>query len=130
MAVRTARTDDLVGVLNVLDGADLTTDHDRVQAAIERGNVFVAVRDEGRDDSPVVGALVLDSDEIGNVAVRRRRRDQGIGTALVERAMRERDRLVAEFDASVRPFYESLGFDVTAEGDGRCRGVWQAGEGR
>ncbi|CCQ33864.1 GNAT family N-acetyltransferase [Halorhabdus tiamatea] len=130
MAIRRARATDLVDVLNVLDGADLATDHDRVQTAIERGDVFVAVPDEGQDDSPVVGALVLDGDEIANIAVRRRRRDLGIGTALVERAMRDRDRLVAEFDAGVEPFYESLGFDVKREDDARYRGVWLSSDSR
>lgn len=130
MAIRRARADDLVDVLNVLDGADLATDHDRVQAAIERGDAFVAVPDEDREESPVVGTLVLDGDEIVNVAVRRRRRDQGVGSALVERAMRECDRLVVEFDAGMEPFYESLDFYVTGEDDGRYRGVWQSGDSR
>ena len=129
MAIRTAQDGDLVSVLNVLDGADLATDHDQVQTAIERGDVFVAVPDEDQDGSPVVGAVVLDGEEIVNVAVRRRRRDQGIGSVLVERAMQERDRLVAQFDTDVRPFYESLGFDIAAAGDGRCRGVWRLGDG-
>lgn len=128
MAIRTARSGDLVDVLNVLDGADLATDHERVRTAIKRGDVFVAVPDER--GTPVVGTLVFDGDEIANVAVRRRRRDQGIGSDLVERAKRERDRLVAEFDADVRPFYESLDFDVTRENEGRYRGVWLSDDGR
>jgi GNAT superfamily N-acetyltransferase len=128
MAIRRARAGELVDVLNVLDGADLATDYDRLEAGLERGDVFVAVPDGRGDDSPVVGALVLDGDEIANVAVRRRRRDQGIGSELVERASRERDRLLAEFDAGVEPFYESLGFDVTRGDDGRYRGVWPAGD--
>jgi GNAT superfamily N-acetyltransferase len=41
---------------------------------------------------------VLDGEEILAVAVRRRRRGQGIGSALVEAALEDRDELVAGFD--------------------------------
>ena len=45
----------------------------------------------------------------------------GRGTTLVAAAAR-RERLTAGFDSGIRPFYESLGFDVERS-DGRCRGV-------
>ncbi|MEF8852990.1 MAG: GNAT family N-acetyltransferase [Haloarculaceae archaeon] len=137
VAVRVAKPDELASVLGVLDAAALATDADRVRAGIDRGDVLVAVPDEGRpDDSAaagtaagtVLGALVLDSEEVANVAVRRRRRGQGIGTALVAAAATRRDRLVAECDAAVRPFYESLGFDVEAVDSGRVRGVLDPAE--
>jgi len=75
-------------------------------------------------DGTVLGALVLDGDRIDAVAVRRNRRGQGIGTALVEAAAARRERLVAEFDAGVRPFYECLGFAVESRTKtDRFRGV-------
>lgn len=111
--VREARADERPAVMNVLDGAMLETDR------IGESTRLVAV-EEGR----VLGALVLDGDRIDAVAVRRSRRGQGIGTALVETAATRRERLVAEFREEVRPFYESLGFEVEAANeDGRLRGV-------
>jgi len=80
------------------------------------------------DLSAVLGALVLEGREITGVAVRRRRRDQGIGRRLVEAAAARRGTLVAEFDAAVRPFYEALGFVVESVGDGRFRGRLDASE--
>jgi GNAT superfamily N-acetyltransferase len=118
--VREATVPELPDALNVLDGGGLATDAGRLRGAIDRGNLLVAVADGER----VVGALALDGDRITAVAVRRRRRDQGIGTALVEAAADRRRRLVAEFDARVRPFWDSLGFDVApAEEADRYRGV-------
>jgi GNAT superfamily N-acetyltransferase len=125
--VREATPDELAAVLGVLDGAALETDADRVRDRLDAGDVLVAASDSsGVDDAAetLVGALVLDGEEVANVAVRRRRRGQGIGTALVEAAAARRDRLVAEFDSDVSPFYESLGFDVEAVDDtDRRRGV-------
>ena len=63
-------------------------------------------------EARVVGTLVLDGDHVDAVAVRRARRGRGIGTALVEAAVDRRGRLTADFDSCVRPFYESLGFEV------------------
>jgi len=132
IVVYEARPTDLASVLGVLDAAALETDADRIRARIDRGAVLVVVRDErdgsgrskttdpGRSstdhseqsDRPVLGALVLVGDEIDAVAVRRRRRSQGIGRALIAAAADRRERLIAEFDAGVRPFYEKLGFAV------------------
>jgi len=120
MFVREASLDERPGVLNILDGAMLAIDG--VEERIAAGSVFVAVSGDG--DERLLGALVLDEAHIDAVAVRRRRRGQGIGTALVERAAERRDRLTAAFDADVRPFYERLGFEIEpAAKDGRFRGV-------
>lgn len=81
-----------------------------------RSSVLVAT-----DDHRVLGALVLSGPEIEAIAVRPGRRGQGIGTALVETAGRRRPRLTAGFDPGVRPFYATLGFEITCT-DGRCRG--------
>lgn len=121
--VRPARPDELPAVMGVLDGAALAVEAKAVRGAIPEGAVLVAVADDR-----VLGACVLDDREIAAIAVRRARRDQGIGTALVETAAERHvaggdDRLVAEFDAGVRPFYESLGFAIEpADEPGRYRG--------
>lgn len=122
MRVRAATQADRAAVANVLDGAALETDPDLLARTLERGETFVAVA--GEDAERVLGALVLDGDRIVSVAVRRRRRGQGIGTALVERALAARGRLVASFDEGLRPFYEKLDFQIEpVEGDeSRYRG--------
>lgn len=130
--VHEATSGDLVAVLGVLDAGGLATDADSVRASVDRGDVLVAVPDRGATGSDrgpvVVGALVLDGPEITNVAVRPGRRGRGVGTALVEAAARRRRFLVAEFDAGVRPFYESLGFAVEPLAAGRCRGLLDPGD--
>jgi GNAT superfamily N-acetyltransferase len=110
--VREVRPGERDAALNVLDAAILETDR------ADEGTLLVAV-DEGR----VVGALVLVGNRIDAVAVRRRRRGQGVGSALVEAAAEHRERLVAAFDDGVRPFYESLGFTISEASPGRLRGV-------
>ncbi|WP_424002066.1 GNAT family N-acetyltransferase [Haloarcula salina] len=131
MRVREATEDDLPAVMNVLDGAALEIDVATVRAGIAGDGTLVAVSggfegDAATETDRVLGALVLDGDRVAAVAVRRRRRGQGIGTALVEAALDRRDRLIADFDADVHPFYDRLGFDVAplaADGDrfrGRC----------
>nr|WP_254714719.1 GNAT family N-acetyltransferase [Natranaeroarchaeum aerophilus] len=104
----------------MLDAAVLAVDD--IDDRIAAGDVLVATAD-GR----IVGVVVLDSrpdvTHIVGIAVQRRRRAKGIGTALVEAASR-RGPLTAEFDERVRPFYESLGFEIEpADDPGRCRGV-------
>jgi GNAT superfamily N-acetyltransferase len=118
--VRPAGADELPDARNVFDGGLLQVDHDVLADAVNDGRVLVAVTASGT----VLGALVLDGEEIPAVAVRRRRRDQGIGTALVDAARDRPGRLVAEFDERVRPFWESLGFAVENAGvEGRYRGT-------
>ena len=125
--VREATVQDLPDVMNVLDGAVLRADAATVRDRIADDAVLVAVTDDagaGTDDpGRVLGALVLDGDHVDAVAVRRRRRGQGIGTALVEAAADRRERLTAAFDADLRPFYEGLGFEVEpTEDSGRLWG--------
>jgi GNAT superfamily N-acetyltransferase len=111
--------------MTVLDGALLELDVDVLRDAIDRGDALVAVEGER-----VLGALVLVESEIEAVAVRRNRRDQGIGTALVATAADDRDRLVAEFDPRVRPFWASLGFEIEPAGEpDRYRGVLEGAVG-
>lgn len=115
VAIRPAGPDELAAVMGVLDAALLATDAAEVRERIHDEAVLVAVA-EGR----VLGTLVLDGTEIAAVAVRRARRDQGIGTALVETAdaaveaadTASEGVLSARFRAELRPFYESLGFSI------------------
>jgi GNAT superfamily N-acetyltransferase len=120
--VREATVEDLPDVLNVVDGAALQVAVDPLKRAIDDDEVLVATA-----EARVLGALVLDGERIEAVAVRRARRGQGIGTALVEAAAARRERLVAEFDPGVRPFWDALGFAVEPADDGRLRGVLHEG---
>ena len=117
MEVRPAEPAELATVMSVLDGAVLDVGVDAVRAAIDAGAVLVAA-EGGR----VLGALVVEPGaspaRVEAVAVRRRRRGQGLGTALVRAAAARHDRLVAAFDPGVRPFWASLGFDVEPAEDG------------
>lgn len=94
--------------MNILDGASLAVDAETVRERIDTETVFVAVAD-GR----ILGACVLDGPKIDAIAVRRRRRGQGIGGRLVERAAASVDGvLCADFHRRVRPFYDALGFAI------------------
>lgn len=130
--VRDAREDELATVMNVLDGAALEIDASAVRERMP-GCVLVAVAD-GR----VVGAYVVEPPgrerrtgdvnpragaHVDAIAVRPGRRGQGVGASMVESGAARWGTLTAEFDERVRPFYESLGFDVEPLGEGRFRGV-------
>lgn len=118
MDVREATAEDLVDVMSVLDAALLAVDAATVRERIPE-EVLVA------DDDRIVGAVVLDGSHVDAVAVRRSRRGRGIGSALLGAARERRGTLTADFRPEVRPFYESLGFDVqpTDRAD-RLRGDW------
>lgn len=134
--VREATPDEEPTARGILNAAMLEVD----DATVERSTLLVAVAGDGDgdgngdsngdgdtdgDDDRLLGALVLDGDEIDAVAVRPGRRGQGIGSALVEAAGARRDEVTAHFDPGVRPFYESLGFDIDCSidrGNDRCRG--------
>jgi len=116
VAVGPAREGERATALSIIDMAGLEVDREAVMDG-ER-EVLVAVT-EGR----VLGALVLDGERIEAVAVRPGRQAQGIGSGLVAAASARRERLVAEFDAKLRDFYERLGFDIETFGESRYRGV-------
>ncbi|WP_368275982.1 GNAT family N-acetyltransferase [Halorussus litoreus] len=80
-------------------------------------------RDHDRDGVDVRADAHVDA-----IAVRHARRGRGIGSALVRTAAERHDRLTAEFDPGVRPFYESLGFEIEAvEGrNDRLRGCYRS----
>ncbi|WP_178915795.1 GNAT family N-acetyltransferase [Natronomonas gomsonensis] len=112
MRVEEATSEEVTAARAICNAAMLELD----EAVLAEGTVLVA-----REDARVLGALVLDGNEIDAVAVRPGRRGQGVGSALVEAAADRRPELTAEFDPSVRPFYEPLGFDIDCDGE-RCRG--------
>ena len=135
VTVREATLDDRLGVRRALDAAMLEV-RDDLRERTESGDVLVASEN---DAGLILGALVLvpyDGGErptsdansvrarVDAIAVRRARRDRGIGSAMVQAAAERYPRLTAEFDPDVRPFYESLGFEVetVAGSDDRLRG--------
>lgn len=123
IAVRVADEDDRVDVARIVDGALLALDDDERAAALVRGDVLVAVDGDG-DDERVLGTIVLDDGHVEALAVRRRDRREGIGSALLEAAVAREGRLTADFPPELRSFYEALGFEVT-DREGRPFGVWE-----
>jgi GNAT superfamily N-acetyltransferase len=116
--IRAARPADFLGVMRVLDAANLETDPASVRDRLETGVLVACAGDR------IQGALVLSGNEIEAVAVRRSQRDQGLGSALVAAAAARVDGpLTAEFDGAVRAFYERQGFAVERLDGGRFRGV-------
>jgi GNAT superfamily N-acetyltransferase len=116
--IREASTRDHLGVMQVIDGANLELSAETVERRIDAGRVLVA-----DDDNRILGALVAVARDEGAhveaVAVRRRRRGQGLGAALVKAAAERWTPLTAEFDPDVRPFYEHLGFSIEERGERR-----------
>jgi GNAT superfamily N-acetyltransferase len=120
MIVEAAHPADLAAVMTVFDGAALEVSAEAVTEHIDRGEVLVARSERGT----VLGGLVgrpRDGDvRIEPIAVRRGRRGQGIGTALLREAGERWGRLTASFDRELAPFYRQAGFAVNY-GD-RCTG--------
>lgn len=130
--VQRATSDDALAVRRLVDGALLEVGD--VESRIDDGDVLVATepRSVGTGETRrVLGAVVLETPVRGEtkgahvaaIAVHRRHRGRGIGTDLLEAALEQAGVLTANFDADVRPFYESLGFDVESIAKGRYRGV-------
>lgn len=119
-SIRPAVPADVPAIMSVIDGSLLAMEAATVRERVDGTPESVLVADV---ESRIIGVLVLDRrGEIQAIAVRRARRDQGIGTALVEEASDRHGTLTAAFRQSVRPFYESLGFEIT-ESEKRCRAV-------
>lgn len=116
--IRSVTQDDTVTVRRLLTASLLEPPSD-LEVRLAAGDGHLAV--DGRDRCVALGVLVLNEGHIEAVAVRRSRRGQGIGTALVKAAAEGERSLTAEFRPAVRPFYESLGFKISQQ-DGRLRG--------
>jgi len=141
LTIRLAEPKDWLAVMRVLDGANLESDASVVQDRIDDELVLVAT-----DDGRVIAALVAvpcteldasdtsdeaptaesDDDETGAhveaVAVRLRRRGQGIGTSLMRAAADRWRPLTADFYPGLSGFYEKLDFEVEKR-EGQYRGV-------
>jgi len=120
--VRPAEPTEIDTILTMLDAAVLETDRDVIRQSISDGRTLVTV-----EDHRILGTIVARPADPGvridAIAVRKRRQSQGIGTALVETLLDGHGRVVADFDERVRPFYESLRFDIRERKSGRLRGV-------
>ncbi|WP_435155736.1 GNAT family N-acetyltransferase [Haladaptatus sp. DFWS20] len=125
MTVRPATPDEHLSVMRIVDGAMLEADADFVRERIENGHVLVA-----EEERRILGTAVLEANDTGThieaIAVRRARRAQGIGRELVETALERYGTLTAEFNPSVRPFYESLEFDIEWSSDDRLFGTLES----
>ena len=140
VALRRAEPDDHLAVVRLFDAGLLETDPDRLRRQLDATAGFVLL---GTINERPVGAIAVDlppvddSEEVDDnekvdnpeparitaIAVRRRRRDRGIGRQLVDAAA---DRvaprpLTAVFDERVRPFYRACGFEIEPH-EGRLRG--------
>ncbi len=125
MNIRPAFSSERPAVFNVLDGALLAIEYDRVSELLETEQVHVAVTET--EPERILGVVVIENEEILAIAVRRRRRGQGIGTALVTDLKQRNDRLVACFDERVAPFWQAMQFITDSSTDtGRLRGVWES----
>ena len=137
LSLRRAEPDDHLAVVRLFDAGLLETDPDRLRRQLDATAGFVLL---GTIDDRPVGAVAVDlapatdTERIDNpqparitaIAVRRRRRDRGIGRQLVDAAA---DRvaprpLTATFDDRVRPFYRACGFEIEPH-EGRLRGCRQ-----
>lgn len=153
VSIRVAEPSDRVGVRRVLDAvmlavADLpdrlaagevlvATAEDRVVGAIALAPEGPAGSEQsvGPEDSVDPGGAGHGSSpdlppdwsaatHVRSIAVRRRRRDRGVGSALVDAAAARFGPLVADFDADVAPFYRALGAEVRAAGSADSERYW------
>lgn len=151
VTIRVAGPRDHLGVMRVLDGANLECDASVIERRIENGMVLVADDDsriigalvavprtngDGTDDAESDGAEIADAESDGEssetasalgahveaVGVRLRRRGQGIGTALMRDAADRWRPLTADFYPGLSGFYEKLDFDIEKR-EGQFRGV-------
>ncbi|MDZ7745072.1 MAG: GNAT family N-acetyltransferase [Halobacteriales archaeon] len=116
MEIRGATSEEIQTVRSIFDVAMLQVPD------LPRMTVLVAA-----EANRVLGGTAVETDgergQLCAIAVRPRRRGQGIGTALVEEATDRWDPVVAEFNERVCPFYESLDFAISPTGNGRFHGV-------
>jgi len=137
LSLRRAGPDDRLAVVRLFDAGLLETDPDRLRRQLDATAGFVLL---GTIDERPVGAIAVDlasgdnSEEVDTaeparitaIAVRRRRRDRGIGRQLVDAAAEQvaPRPLAATFDERVRPFYRACGFEIEPH-EGRLRGCRQ-----
>ncbi|MFC7097422.1 GNAT family N-acetyltransferase [Halobaculum marinum] len=123
--IRPARDSEADAIRHLLDAAMLTVPADLAERVAARDALVAVDGGDGDDhggDGDVVGALVLDGSHVESIAVRKSRRAEGVGRALVAAAVERTDApLTATFRRQVRPFYEALGFVIEECSDDRGR---------
>lgn len=122
--IRTATPSDRVAVRRLIDGANLAVS--AIPRRLRDGTVLLAVPEPDAVPSGTIVLVPVDSTTatVEAIAVRRSRRNQGIGTALVEHALDRYQTLCVDCAPDVRPFWASLGFELTAGEDGRYYGCY------
>ena len=137
LSLRRAGPNDRLAIVRLFDAGLLETDADRLRRQLDATAGFVLL---GTIEERPVGAIAVDlasgdnSEEVDTaeparitaIAVRRRRRDRGIGRQLVDAAAEQvaPRPLAATFDERVRPFYRACGFEIEPH-EGRLRGCRQ-----
>lgn len=131
VSIRVATPEDRVAVGRVLEGALLEIAD--LDEPLADGEVLVATTGEAVVGA-VVGAVVVaregpvdrsppadwpDATHVRSIAVRRKRRRTGIGTALLRAALERWSPLVADFEADVEGFYAAMGAECRVMPDGR-----------
>ncbi len=129
--IEPATTDDRIGVRRLLDAAALTVDAVDLPARLAAGDVWV-VRRQGA--ASLLGVAVMSTPARGPswtcptggfvhaIAVRRRVRARGLGTALIRRVLEAYTLVTVTFATPVRPFWQQLGFVSTPTGPDRWWG--------
>lgn len=116
--VRLATSHDREAIVALFDATLLDIDRETVPDRIAREAVWVY---EG--DVRPWGAIMLDDESIEAIAVRPQYRHRGYGSALIEVAFEDRNRLMATCDPDTRAFYEHNGFVCHERDDGRIAGI-------
>lgn len=115
--VRSAHEYEAEAVIGILDAALLEVDRESIRRRAGSPSILVAV-----GGGSLSGAIVLEGAHVEAIAVRRRERRRGIGTALIHAATAHRGQLTATCDERLRPFYASLGFALSSHPGGRLFG--------
>jgi len=121
ITIREATISDLPSLMNVIDASLLYVDIESVKSSISSNDVLVAT-----SPTTILGVLISKQNNIEAIAVRSRRRHQGIGSALVRSLAKKLDGpLIAEFDGPSLQFYQKLGFSLLSEHQGRFTASYQ-----
>ena len=117
---RSAIPSDIPYIMNIIDGALLQTDLKMLKTRISRRDVIVA-----ESHTAIIGVIILAENVIDAIAVRSKRRNQGIGSALVFAAAEQiGSPLTAEFDLTSLSFYQHLGFLISPLGENKYIGLY------
>lgn len=110
--VRVATPTDRVVVRRLIDGAALSLAEVSLPERLAAGDVLLATR-ETRPQGTLVTTPRAESTHVVAIAVRRRVRDQGIGSTLVTTAARRWGTMTATATEDVLPFWRANDFEVT-----------------